>query len=93
MKVIRVSKSSVPKSVAGAISARLRDFGEVEVQAVGANAINQAIKSLIVARTHCKKDNTDLYIQPSFSEIKDNIDNIVTVKMHVIRIPLVERSN
>ena len=41
MEVVKVSAKSVPKSVAGAIAAVIRENGEVEVQAVGAGASNQ----------------------------------------------------
>ena len=44
MEVVKVSAKSVPKSVAGAIAAVIRENGEVEVQAVGAGASNQAVK-------------------------------------------------
>ena len=43
MEVVKVSAKSVPKSVAGAIAAVIRENGEVEVQAVGAGASNQAV--------------------------------------------------
>ena len=45
MEVVKVSAKSVPKSVAGAIAAVIRENGEVEVQAVGAGASNQAVKA------------------------------------------------
>ena len=50
MEVLKVSSRSAPNSVAGAIASVIRDAGEVEVQAVGAGAANQAIKSIAVAR-------------------------------------------
>ncbi len=90
MEQIRVSANSTPKLVAGAIAARLRDFGETEVNAVGAKAVNQAIKSLIITRIYCKKDNIDLTIQPDFCNVDCNGTNIVSIKMHVKRTPLTE---
>ena len=50
MEVVKVSAHSVPKSVAGAIAAVVRENREVEVQAVGAGAANQAVKSIAIAR-------------------------------------------
>lgn len=50
MEVLKVSSKSVPNSVAGAIAAVIREQRTVEVQAVGAGAANQAIKSIAVAR-------------------------------------------
>lgn len=90
MELIKVSANSVTKSVAGAIAARLRDFGETEVHAVGARAVNQAVKSLIIARSYCNKSNVDLYIQPDFCNVDCNGTNIVSIKMYVKQIPLAE---
>ena len=50
MEVLRVSANSSPSSVAGAIASVMRTSGEVEVQAVGAGAVNQAVKSIAIAR-------------------------------------------
>lgn len=50
MEVLKVSSKSSPNSVAGAIAGVIRDYGCVEVQAVGAGATNQALKSVAVAR-------------------------------------------
>lgn len=90
MEIIKVSTTSVPKSVAGAISARLRDFGEVEVQAVGAKAVNQAIKAIIVTRTYSEKDDMDLVVQPSFTAV-DSVDaGIIGIKFYIKQVPLEE---
>ena len=50
MEVLKVSAKSVPNAVAGAIAGEIREHGEVEVQAVGAGAANQAIKAVAIAR-------------------------------------------
>ena len=50
VEVLKVSSRSVPNSVAGAIASVIRENGSVEVQAVGAGAANQAIKSIAIAR-------------------------------------------
>ena len=50
MEVLKVSAKSVPNAVAGAIAGVIREHGEVEVQAVGAGAANQAIKAVAIAR-------------------------------------------
>ena len=49
MEVLKVSSKSAPNSVAGAIAGVIREFGCVEVQAVGAGAANQAIKAVFGA--------------------------------------------
>ena len=50
MNVLKVSAKSLPNSVAGAIAGVIRENNEVEIQAVGAGATNQAIKSIAIAR-------------------------------------------
>ena len=50
MEILKISSNSKPRSVAGAIAAILREGGCVELQAIGASAVNQAIKSIAIAR-------------------------------------------
>lgn len=69
MEVIKVSAQSKPKSVAGALAAVLRDRQTAEVQAVGAGAVNQAIKAIAIARGFVAPNGIDLVCIPAFSEI------------------------
>lgn len=69
MEVLKVSAKSVPNSVAGAISGVIREEGTVEVQAVGAGAINQAIKAIAIARGHLTPAGIDLVCTPSFGNV------------------------
>lgn len=69
MDVLKVSAHSNPKSVAGALAAVLRDKGTAEVQAVGAGAVNQAIKSIAIARGFVAPNGVDLITIPAFAEI------------------------
>lgn len=50
MEILKVSSKSNANSVAGALSNVFRDKGIVEIQAVGAGALNQAIKAIAIAR-------------------------------------------
>ena len=50
MEILKVSAQSQPKAVAGALAAVLRDKAVAEVQAVGAGAVNQAIKAIVITR-------------------------------------------
>ncbi|WP_054750292.1 stage V sporulation protein S, partial [Ruminiclostridium josui] len=50
MEVLKVSANSQPKSVAGALAAVLRDNNYAEIQAVGAGAVNQAVKAIAITR-------------------------------------------
>ncbi|HMM21425.1 MAG TPA: stage V sporulation protein S [Selenomonadales bacterium] len=69
MEVLKVSAQSNPKSVAGALAAVLREKGSAEVQAVGAGAVNQAIKAVAIARGFVAPNGIDLVTVPAFAEI------------------------
>ncbi len=73
MEVLKVSATSSPKSVAGALTAVLREYGRAEVQAVGAGAVNQAIKAIAITRGFVAPNGIDLIMIPAFVEI--DIDN------------------
>lgn len=63
---LKVSAKSNPNAVAGALAAGLRERDSVELQAVGAGAINQAIKAVAIARSYLKGAQLDAYCTPSF---------------------------
>lgn len=69
METLRVSGKSRPNAVAGAIAALLRTQGEVEVQAIGPAAVNQAVKSIAIARGYLVTDGLDLSTQPAFVKL------------------------
>ena len=50
MDVLRISTKSNPNSVAGAIAGLIKEKGKAEMQAIGAGALNQAIKAVAIAR-------------------------------------------
>ena len=70
MEVLKVSSKSEPKSVAGAIAAIVRNGESVEVLAIGASAVNQAVKSIAVARGYVTPNGIDLVSYPAFSQIE-----------------------
>ena len=67
MEVVKVSAKSVPKSVAGAIAAVIRENGEVEV--VGAGASNQAVKAIAISRSYMALSGVDLVCIPAFTTV------------------------
>ncbi len=69
MEVLKVSSKSNPNSCAGAIAGVIRQSGAVEVQVVGAGALNQAIKAIAIARGFLAPAGTDLVAVPSFADI------------------------
>ncbi len=72
MDILKVSAQSKPKSVAGALAAVLREKGGVEVQAVGAGAVNQAVKGIAIARGYVAPNGIDLVCIPAFAEVQIN---------------------
>ncbi len=81
MEVLKVSTKSVPNSVAGAIAAVIREQRTVEVQAVGAGAANQAIKSIAVARGYLAPIGIDLICIPAFANIVIDGEDRTAIKL------------
>ena len=72
MDILRVSANSSPNSVAGAIASVIRSNGQAEIQSVGAGAVNQAVKSIAVARGYLAAVGLDLVCFPEFSSVDIN---------------------
>ena len=83
MEVLRVSANSSPSSVAGAIASVMRTSGEVEVQAVGAGAVNQAVKSIAIARGYLAPIGVNLICIPAFTEVKIDDEERTGIKLCV----------
>ena len=66
---IKVSSSSRPTSVAGAIAGMIRERGRAEVQAIGAAAINQAVKAVAIARGYLAPQGFDIVCVPGFVDV------------------------
>ncbi|HPT97934.1 MAG TPA: stage V sporulation protein S, partial [Armatimonadota bacterium] len=64
-EILKVSGQSSPKMVAGAIASVVRRDGGVSVQAVGAGAVNQAVKAIAIARDYVAPNGIDLVSVPS----------------------------
>jgi stage V sporulation protein S len=69
METLKVSSRSNPNSVAGAMAGVVRQSGVVEVQVVGAGALNQAIKAAAIARGSVAPSGIDLVCVPTFADI------------------------
>ena len=69
MDVIRVAATSRSTAVAGAIAGVMRERGQVDVQAIGAGAVNQAVKAVTIARGYLELDGIDIVCVPSFVEV------------------------
>lgn len=69
MEVIKVSANSRSTAVAGAIAGVIRDKRRAEVQAIGASAVNQAVKAIAIARGYLNLDGIDIVCVPAFTEV------------------------
>lgn len=67
--VIKVSARSRSTAVAGAIAGVMRQHNYAEVQAIGAGAVNQAVKALAIARGYLERDEIDIVTMPYFTEV------------------------
>ena len=83
MEILRVSAKSVPNSVAGAIAGVIREKGCVEVQAVGAGATNQALKSVAIARGYLAPSGIDLICVPAFANVMIDGEDRTAMKLIV----------
>lgn len=70
MEILKVSANSQPKSVAGAIAAIVRNNKSVEMQTIGAGAVNQAVKSIAIARGYVAPNGIELITVPAFSQLE-----------------------
>ncbi len=70
MDVIKVSANSRTSAVAGAIAGVIRETKHAEVQAIGAGAVNQAIKALVLATGYLRDDGIDVVCVPEFVDVQ-----------------------
>ncbi len=83
--VLKVSAKSNPNSVAGALAAVLRERESAELQAVGAGAINQAVKAVAIARSYLRASEIDLVCVPSFIDVEINGNERTGISLAVER--------
>lgn len=83
MEILKVSSSSSPNSVAGAIAAVLRENNCVEMQSIGADATNQAVKAIAIARGYLAPSNIEIFCVPSFFNIEVNGEQRTAIRIIV----------
>ena len=69
MDIIKVKAVSRTAAVAGAIAGVMREQKHAEVQAIGAGAVNQAVKALVLARNFLVQDEIDIIFIPEFVNV------------------------
>jgi stage V sporulation protein S len=70
MDIIKVKAISRTAAVAGAIAGVMREQKHAEVQAIGAGAVNQAVKALVLAKNFLIQDGMEIFISPEFVNIE-----------------------
>jgi stage V sporulation protein S len=83
MEVFKVSARSNPSSVAGALAGALRERGRAELQAIGAGAINQAVKAVAIARGYVAPGGMDLVCIPAFIDLDIEGEERTAIKLIV----------
>ncbi len=87
MDSLKVSSQSNPNLVAGALVAVIREKGYAEMQAVGAGALNKAVKAIAIARGFVAPSGQDLSCRPAFADIEIGREERTALKL------LVEKKN
>ena len=82
LDIIKVSANSRTSAVAGAIAGVIREHKHAEVQAIGAGAVNQAIKALVLATGYLKNDGIDVACVPQFVDV--DIDDKVRTAIKLV---------
>ncbi|MCI1477637.1 MAG: stage V sporulation protein S [Clostridium beijerinckii] len=83
MEVLKVSTKSNPNSVAGALAAIIKEKNIAEIQAVGAGAINQAVKAIAIARGFVAPSGKDIVCIPAFTDIQIDGEERTAIKLIV----------
>ena len=83
MEMIKVAANSRSTAVAGAIAGVIRERGQVDVQAIGAGAVNQATKAIAIARGYLELDGIDVVCIPSFAEVMIDGQERTAVRLSV----------
>ncbi|MCL1880257.1 MAG: stage V sporulation protein S [Actinomycetia bacterium] len=83
MEYLKVSSKSSPSSVAGAIAGMIKDGVPVEIQSVGAGAVNQAVKAIAIARGFLAPVGIEIVCAPAFADVDINGDVRTAIRFAV----------
>lgn len=81
--MLKVSSTSEPSATAGALANTIREDGHAELQAIGPKAVNQAIKSITIARGYMAPSGTDLVFVPAFVDVKISGEKKTAIRLLV----------
>jgi stage V sporulation protein S len=82
MDIIKVKATSRTAAVAGAIAGVMREHKHAEVQAIGAGAVNQAVKAMVLAKGYLAEDGMQVFFVPEFVDV--DIDGKVRTAIRII---------
>lgn len=83
MDVLKVSAKSNPNSIAGALAGVIREKGTAEIQAIGAGALNQAVKAIAIARGFVAPSGLELICIPAFTDVQIDGEERTAIKLIV----------
>ncbi len=83
MEILKVAAKSNPNSVAGALAGAIREQGKAEMKAIGAGAVNQAIKAIAIARGFVAPSGIDLVCIPAFVDVQIDGEERTAIKLIV----------
>ena len=83
MEILKISTKSKPSSVAGALANAFKSKRVVEMQAIGAGAINQAVKAIAIARGFVAPSGRDIVCVPAFTDIEIDGEERTAIKLIV----------
>ena len=81
---LKVSSKSSPASVAGAIAGMIKDGTQVEIQSVGAGAVNQAVKAIAISRGFLSPVGIEIVCTPSFADIVIDGEYRTAIRMKIV---------
>lgn len=81
--MLKASKHTEPKAMAGAIAGSIESVHYAEVMAVGAGALNQAMKGMIIARGYFAPRGIELYAVPSFEVVNIEGQQMTAIKLKI----------
>ena len=83
MEILKISSKSNPNSIAGAIAGLVKESQRAEMQAIGAGALNQAVKAVAIARGFVAPSGVDLVCIPAFAEVEVEGEDRTGIKLIV----------
>ncbi|RLD00335.1 MAG: stage V sporulation protein S [Chloroflexota bacterium] len=85
VNIIKVSATSRTSAVAGAIAGIFREQKVANVQAIGASAVNQAVKAVALARNYLAEDGYDVVSIPEFVDVEIDGNVRTAIRLNVVQ--------